>query len=516
MESGFGLGALRGKVVLLHFWSYSTVACLRVLGELRRLEHRFPDELVVVGVHSPRFPRERDHQAVVKAVGRHGIAHPVLDDSSHDCRRRYGVVTWPTAVVVDPKGAVVGAVSGAGHGRALGRAVTELVAKHQARGSLSPGPLDLARVMPPPGLLAYPGKVTASEDGSRLAIADTAHDQVLVCTVDGLLLEAHTGFVQPQGVRFDGDAVVVCDSGADRVARTDGVVVADGLAAPWDLVFDGDGSVVVADAGRHRLVRVRPGEQRVLAVAGTGEEGHEDGPATQALLAEPSGLGRLPDGIVFADAGAGALRLASGRGQVVTLTGGGAELQHPLGVAATSGGGPVYVADTLNCRLRVWEGSALRTLPVDGLDEPGGLDVLPDGRLVVADTNNHRVLVVEPGTGAAEVLEVDDSWLMGTDGPALAVRSGEALGVDVGVDLADEQIDPSDAEPVTASVEARPESLLAEGSGQWTLTGPRGRVELTGGRPGTGLLLVEVRARTVGGRGRAERVRRVRHRLHVT
>jgi DNA-binding beta-propeller fold protein YncE len=529
VQSPLSLKALRGKVVLLHFWAHSCVNCLRVLEELRRLERRFTEELVVVGVHSPKFPREAEHQSVERAVRRHRIAHPVLDDPSLTTWKRYGVRAWPTLVLVDPKGYVIGALSGEGHGRELAKVVDEVVARHEAKGTLVTEPIYVDPVTPGEGVLAFPGRVAVSADGRRLAIADTAHDQVLVCTTGGLVLEAHTGFAQPQGVRFDGTAVMVCDTGANRVVRTDGVVLADGMSSPWDVVVEDGGSLVIAEAGRHRLARVRPGEQRVLVAAGTGEEGMEDGPCTQALLAQPSGVTRTPQGIVFCDAEASALRVLTSTGDVVTLVGQGpsdwgaedgapadARLQHPLGVAAAPDGRYVYVADTFNSALRVWDGETLRTLAVDGLDEPGGLDVLPDGRLVVADTNHHRVLVVDPHSEQAEPLELDDSWLMSTAGDALSARAGELLSVDVSVPLADEKLDVAASEPVTVSMEARPASLLADGPSHWALETADGRVEARMGDPGEGLLLVEVVASTRGAKGPAERMRRVHHFLQVS
>ncbi len=215
-------------------------------------------------------------------------------------------------------------------------------------------------------------------------------------------------------------------------------------------------------------------------------------------------------------------------GDVVTLVGQGpsewgaedgapddARLQHPLGVAAAPDGRYVYLADTFNSALRVWDGETLRTLSVDGLDEPGGLDVLPDGRLVVADTNHHRVLVVDPHSQQAEPLELDDSWLMSTAGNALSARSGELVSLDVSVPLAEEELDVSAGEPVRVSMEARPASLLADVPSHWALDTAEGHVEARMGDPGEGLLLVEVVTSTRGAKGPAQRVRRVRHFLQV-
>ena len=74
------LADLRGSIVILDFWTFCCVNCLHVLDELRELEERHRDTVVIVGVHSPKFVHEAEHQAVVDAVERYGVHHPVLDD----------------------------------------------------------------------------------------------------------------------------------------------------------------------------------------------------------------------------------------------------------------------------------------------------------------------------------------------------------------------------------------------------------------------------------------------------
>jgi DNA-binding beta-propeller fold protein YncE len=286
---------------------------------------------------------------------------------------------------------------------------------------------------------------------------------------------------------------------------------------------------VVAEAGRHRLWRVGPGGFRELA-AGTGEESLEDGRASEALLAQPSGLAVTNSGVLFVDAESSALRVLTDDARVVTLVGHGlfewgradgptkvARLQHPLGVAAVPASDVIYVADTFNSMLRVWEGKheMLRALPVDGLDEPGGLDVLPDGRLVVADTNHHRVVIVNPQSGAVMPLLGDESGRAAPEGEALWIGPGQPLRLPFHVALDGDTLDGVNGPPVRIAVEAEPGTLLADGPRRWAVSTADGSVELTTGTPGEGTLTVEIIASTSFGEQCTTRQTRRRHRLTV-
>lgn len=519
------LAELRGRVVLLDFWTFCCINCIHVVEELRPLERRFGDRLVVIGVHSPKFPHEQDHDAVVRATLRHRITHPVLDDPGMETWQRYAVRAWPTLVLIDQDGYAVATASGEGNAEAVAAAVEQLLRGREAE--MPPGPAFTPLRPDAGGELSFPGKV-ASDGGERLAIADTGHDRVLVTTLDGTLLAEHGGFEQPQGVRFDGDRLLVCDTVAGRLVAVDTAsgarqVLASGLSSPWDVVRDGD-SLVVAEAGVHRLLRVPAGGGRAEVLAGTRAEGLRDGPRLEAHLAQPSGVTRLADGtIAFADSEVSALRAVRGD-DVETLAGEGlfewgdddgdaarARLQHPLGVAALEGGG-IAVADTFNSRLRVWRDGTLTTLRVDGrLDEPGGLDVLPDGRLVVADTNAHRVVVVDPVSGGVVELRLGPrEW------PVLEGRPGAVLTLEISLDLGGEDVDPSQGPPVRVSVTAEPATLLAPGPRAWALDSLPAQVEVTLAGSGEGEISVDIIVATCHGDVCSIRRETRRHPLRVS
>jgi len=518
------LARLRGHIVLLHFWTLACVNCQRVVEELRGLERRFAGRLVVVGVHSPKFPREHDHGAVRAAVARYRIEHPVLDDPGLVAWDAYAVRAWPTLVLVDAEGRVALTVSGEGRVVELAAAVERLVDEALGAGTLSPVALAPEVEVHGTGELAFPGKVDVEPGvvAPRLAVADSGHDRVLVCASDGEVLVELGGLYQPQGVRFDGpDQLVVCETGADRVWRiglgTGGAreLVAEGLASPWDVVR-WHGHLVIAEAGRHRLWAVdRAGELQVLA--GSGAEGLHDGPGLGAALAQPSGLTATADGdLAFVDAESSALRVVrAGTFAVETLVGAGlfawgeadgdrerARMQHPLGVAL----GPdraLYVADTFNGVLRVWRGAHLWTVPVEGFGAPGGIAALADGRLVVADTDNHRVVVVDPVAALAVTLDVGrpGSVDVATGQPAAVAGTfvgpaGSTLEVTLDVEIDGEALDRAGGAPVWVAATADESALLREPA-SWTLDALPATVELALGE-GSGRVTVELRAATCG------------------
>jgi DNA-binding beta-propeller fold protein YncE len=522
------LAQLRGKIVLLDFWTLACANCQRVVEELRGLERRFADALVVVGVHSPKFPHEHQHAAVRAAVARHRIEHPVLDDPAMTTWSAYAVGAWPTLVLLDAEGRVALTVSGEGHAVTLASAIEELIAEADGAGTLRRGAVEVEAEPQGTGELAFPGKV-AIEDGAstapRVAIADTGHDRVLVCTLGGEVLHELEGLYQPQGVRFDGvgdtASLLVCETGADRVWRIalDGrnarELVTDRLHAPWDVVR-WHGHLVIAEAGRHRLWAVdRAGELQILA--GTGAEALVDGPGLRAVLAQPSGLAITADGdLAFVDAEASALRvLRAETFTVETLAGAGlfawgdddgdgarARMQHPLGVALGRDGA-LYVADTFNDRVRVWRGSHLWTVPVGGFEEPGGVAVLPDGRLLVADTGNHRVVLVDPVRARARTLVVGRSGSSdaAADQPAavagtIIAAAGETARIALDLDAGDDDLDAGGGPPVRVRATAGDPDLLREPTA-WTASVLPAEIDLHLGE-GSGRVTVELLVATCG------------------
>ncbi len=458
---------LRGKVVVLDFWTYGCINCQHVIPDLKRLEEKYAGELVVVGVHSAKFEHEGDTDNIRQIVLRYELEHPVLNDKDFILWRTYGVRAWPTLAIIDPAGNVVGQHSGEGIYDLFDQVIGGLVAEFDARGQIDRAPLDLELEQEgwEEGDLAFPGKVLADAEGSRLFVADSNHNRVLVAHLETYEVQHVIGgpgsgfsdgdfstarFYRPQGMALsaDGRTLYVADTenhairavdledgrvrtiaGTGKQTRTypgrEGRGTEVALNSPWDLELLGD-DLYVAMAGSHQLWHMDLSGGVIGPWAGSGREGINGGALSSASLAQPSGLTTDGDWIYFADSEASAIRAASleAGGLVRRIVGTGlfdfgdadgmgdtVRLQHPLGVVYSPSDGLLYVADTYNSKIKAVdpESREARTFvggegqgSRDGTEplfyEPGGVD-LAEGRLYVADTNNHAIRVVDLATG---------------------------------------------------------------------------------------------------------------------
>jgi thiol-disulfide isomerase/thioredoxin len=508
------LADFRGKVLLLDFWTFCCINCLHVLDELRPLEEEFADVLVTVGVHSPKFVHEADEAALRAAVERYDVRHPVLDDPDLTTWQAYAVKAWPTLVVVDPEGYVVHVAAGEGHAEALRRVIAEVVATHEAKGTLHRG--DGPYVPPPPAEtdLRFPAKAVAGSRG--LLVADTAHHRV-VELVDGELTRAFgTGergrndgleptFSEPSGlavlperiaaeVGYDvvvadtvnhllrglntetGEVTTVAGTGAQwRDGATDGPALDIDLTSPWDVVWwEPAGGVIVAMAGNHTIGWFDPVAGRVERFAGTTVEGLLDGPAHQAFFAQTSGLAATADRLWLVDSETSALRWIDPDRTVHTAVGAGlfdfghrdgpaekALLQHPLGVTALPDGS-VAVADTYNGAIRRYDPASdqVSTLAT-GLAEPSGA-VLLDGELLVVASAAHRL----ERTPLADEIVAGDAHQVRR--PPTDIAAGELELVVVFTPPPGQKLDDRYGPSTRLEVTASPPELLIDGAGVGT------------------------------------------------
>lgn len=498
----YTLADLRGRIVILDFWTFCCVNCLHVLDELRELEEKHRDTVVIIGVHSPKFVHEADHAAVVDAVERYNVEHPVLDDPELATWKQYAVRAWPTLVVIDPEGYVVAQHAGEGHAHAIEKLVEELETEHEAKGTLRRGDGPYVAPAPVATDLRFPGKAVVLPSGNFL-VSDTTRHQLVELAPDGESVVRRIGgpgvFNEPQGLALlDDDTVVVADTvnhslravdlttghittlaGTGRQwwqgSPTSGPALDVALSSPWDVAVFG-GKVWIAMAGVHQLWTYDPGTRTVAVAAGTTNEGLVDGPAAEAWFAQPSGLAATEDRLWVADSETSAVRFVDRDMQVRTAVGTGlfdfghrdgdagqALLQHPLGVTALPDGS-VAISDTYNHALRRFDPATndVTTLATD-LREPSGAVLVGDD-IVVVESARHRLTRLRLPEEAVRVEAVAHR----TQRAATEVAAGK-LRLDVVFQApAGQKLDTRYGPSTRLLVSATPEELLLSGEGAGT------------------------------------------------
>ncbi len=396
---------LKGKIVLLDFWTYCCINCMHVLGELKRLEEKHGDYLVVIGVHSAKFPGERETENIRQAILRYEIDHPVVNDREMRVWQEYAARAWPTLMLIDPLGKVFGSHSGEGVFELFDKVIAQMAEHYEEQGQLERGPLALEkeRDREPASLLSFPGKVLADSDGDRLFIADSNHNRIVVASLTtGNVLDvvgagrpgfADGGFEEceldhPQGMALEGDLLYIADTDNHAIRRADlrsrtvvtlagtgeldmefnnlpGPARGRALNSPWDLDI-AHGVLFIAMAGAHQIWGLDLEEHYIAGHAGSGREDHVDGPLLAAALAQPSGLTHDGNNLFVADSEVSSVRsvdLDPRGGHVKTVVGEGlfdfgdvdggpetARLQHPLDVEYVEG--TLFVADTYNNKIK--------------------------------------------------------------------------------------------------------------------------------------------------------------------
>jgi thiol-disulfide isomerase/thioredoxin len=504
------LADLRGRFVLLDFWAFCCVNCLHVLDEMRPLEEKYDGELVVVGVHSPKFVHEADADALRAAVERYEVHHSVLDDPELVTWQAYTARAWPTLVLVDPEGYVVAQYAGEGHVHALDALLAELREEHLAKGTLQAGDSPYVPPAPRVGDLAFPAKAVRLPNGGFL-VADAGHHSLVELDADAETVRRRIGsgrrglvdgtaddaaFNEPNGLCLlpqdvaaeVGYDVVVADtvnhalrgvdleSGDVRTLAGDGHQLMQGmpggsLSSPWDVAWWRE-RAWVAMAGVHQLWTFDPRSGRVEVVGGTANEGLLDGPLRDAWFAQTSGLAADGERLWLADSETSSVRFVEDE-EVRTVVGTGlfdfgfrdgpadvALLQHPLGVTVLPDGS-VAVCDTYNGAVRRLAGGVVSTV-VAGLSEPSGAVVDGDD-LVVVESAAHRLTRV-PLAGVVDI----DGFAHTTQRPVTEVAAGQ---LELVVDFepppgqkVDERFGPSSQLLVSAT----PPSLLKAGDGRGT------------------------------------------------
>lgn len=458
VEKPLKLSNLRGKIVLLDFWTFCCINCIHIIPDLKKLEAKYPKELVVIGVHSAKFSSEKETDNIRQAVLRYELKHPVVNDKDFKIWNSYVAKAWPTIVLISPLGKIAGYRSGEGIYDDMDKAIKELIEKYSDEIDRTPVKLSLEKDKKPKSLLNFPGKVTADEKSGILIISDSNNNRIIISDFDGNIIDVigsgkqgrkdssfdETEFSNPQGTVVDGKYIYIADTDNHLIRRADltnrtvqtiagtgkqeyvrnpsGDAKNVGLNSPWDLTFN-NGILYIAMAGSHQLWAIDLKTNKIRIHAGSGYENIVDSDLKSASLAQPSGITTDGKLLYFADSEVSAVRSADinlHNGKVNTIIGKGlfefgdkdgktnsARLQHPLGIVYVNG--DLYVADTYNNKIKIinLDENTIKTLAGSGkegindgpfksvkFNEPGGLDYA-NGILYIADTNNDLIRVID-------------------------------------------------------------------------------------------------------------------------
>ncbi len=467
-DKPLSIAGLKGKVVLLDFWTYGCINCIHIIPDLKKLEAKYDKNLVVIGVHSAKFENEKNTENIRKIILRYELEHPIVNDADFKIWDAYVVRAWPTQVLIDPSGYVIGQVSGEGQLDTLDKAIGETIAEFRKKGQLNEQPLKFALERAKVGNLplAFPGKVLADEKSKRLFISDSNHNRIVLTDFTGKLLETigngkaaasdgnftSANFNRPQGLALDSENLYVADTENHLIRRVNlqtkkvetiagtgklenfngsgGNAKTTAINSPWDLQIVGK-NLYIAMAGSHQIWRMDLEKNLIEPYAGTRAEARLDGKIEESAFAQPSGIVSDGKNLFVADSESNIIREIDFQKETVeTLVGGDlfefgdmdgegddVRLQHPLGVALYDG--KVLIADTYNHKIKELdtEERTVKTFlgtgkagQTDGSNpsfyEPAGLSVA-DGKLFVADTNNQAIRVVDLKTKQVSTLKIE-------------------------------------------------------------------------------------------------------------
>ncbi len=429
---------LKGKFVLFDFWTYCCINCIHILPELKKLEQTFPNNLVVIGVHSAKFQTEKDTDNIRNAVMRYEIEHPVINDADHSLWNAWGINSWPSIILIDPEGNAVWGRSGEFKAPEVEQKITAALPYYRQKKLLNEKPLtfvlEASKAAPTP--LRFPGKILADEKGNRLFISDTNHNRIVITDLDGKFIEVigsgdigkgdgdfqTATFNKPQGCALAGETLYVADNEnhmlrkVDLTAKTVKTISGTGqqaanpfpgyvpgappvrmrwvgppatteLTSPWALwVHQQD--LFIAMAGSHQIWKMPLDESEIGPYAGSALEDIVDGALLprvpfnggSSAFAQPSGLSSDGTWLFVADSEGSSVRkvpLKKGTLEVGTVVGS----DHlPRGQRL------FYFGDKDGSKA---EAKMQHCLDVDFLE----------GKIYVADTYNNKIKVVHAKTG---------------------------------------------------------------------------------------------------------------------
>lgn len=407
------VGDLEDRVILLDFWTYACVNCIQALPEIKALEKEYGSKLTVIGVHSAKFVNEKDSKAIRKAILKYDINHPVINDDNLKIWNSFKISSWPSFVLINPKGNIIATYVGEEDIPRLKSEVKEVISKFKYQLNRASLPIMLEGANLIGNVLDFPTKLEYSSNFSyqkyknpALFIANSGANNIIVSSLSGDIIVkigskvdgfldgdfSEASFSAPQGLLYDNGKLYVADKGNHALRLIDfkeeKVTTLIGsskkgsfidkktsakdvdLASPTDIEFFPDKNhIVIANSGTHQILSYDLKKEEVSVLAGSGVEGIEDGKYPKNSLAQTADMDVFNKKLYFVDSKTSSLRVLDSKGEVETLIGKGlfdfgnkdgskeeALMQHPLGLLVDDTG--AYISDSFNHVIRKYSFSS--------------------------------------------------------------------------------------------------------------------------------------------------------------
>jgi thiol-disulfide isomerase/thioredoxin/DNA-binding beta-propeller fold protein YncE len=450
----------------LHFWSYSCVSCVESIEKLKELDERNPNSFAIIGIHNPIFENEKNYNSVKKAVIRHEISYPVINDSNLDLAKKFNVKNNPSFLIFGLNGKMIEKYVGGNSIDKLVEQAQKLVSKNKFSINHTKLPIILEKNISIANILTSPTKIIYVEKFSYknrenpvFIISNSGQNSILIANLMGeIILKIGNGlrglvdgdianarFSYPQGILHDGKKLYIADTGNNAIRLVDfennkvETIVGSGergdiievkkieaknvdLSAPSDLEFFPDKSnIAISNSGTNQILLLDVKNKNLSILAGNGDSGEDDGIYPQNSLAQTADMSVYGGKLYFVDTKTSSLRVINKDGVLKTLysnkvsANSPKRLQNPKALIVDDTG--AYISDSYNHIIRKYDFTSGQLNSLFGssrgddvgnktsFDEPNGLVSIID-KLYVVDANNSRILAVNRANGSSTLLDI--------------------------------------------------------------------------------------------------------------
>jgi DNA-binding beta-propeller fold protein YncE len=425
-KKNISLSDLKGKFVLIQFLSFSSINSIHAIADLKKIETKYAKELQIIAVHSGKFPSQKNFENIRQAVLKFDLTYPLALDKDFLFWNLYGINSWPTHILINPMGEIIGKLSGEEIAKSLDDVIPELIIEFDSKKKLNRNTLSfvsLEKDKLAETVLSFPNKVILNGSGTELFVSDTNHHRILHIDIqnkkilniigsnefgneDGLFADAKFG--RPNGIFLKENILYIADTNnhSIRVAdlRTKKVSTLAGsgkqakslnvsgtgnqvsLNSPYDLT-EYKNKLYISMLGSHQLWTLDLKTLEAEVYAGSGRENLEDGKLLNSALSQPMGITKDYTRLYFLDSNTSALRSADLKleGSIKTLIGKGlfesgdidgkfpdARLQYPVGIFHNER--KIFIADTLNHKIKSYDIDTKELRTLAGTDDSGFLN----------------------------------------------------------------------------------------------------------------------------------------------